>query len=184
MKLFLIRHGETEHNKTGTILGWHDSKLTSLGIEQAESVAHKLLSKNIDIIISSDLGRAAQTATIISQTTDAEVLYDWLLRERYNGKLQGQPKHDVDWAVINADKEEARENQVESITSTIERGKAFVKNLQLLPHSASNVAVVSHSGFINAIVFAIDPNATYREIGNTEVVEVEISVESSSITLP
>jgi len=39
MKLYLVRHGETEENATRVIQGWNPGKLTPLGIEQAERLA-------------------------------------------------------------------------------------------------------------------------------------------------
>jgi probable phosphoglycerate mutase len=62
----VIRHGETEWNKNNIVQGQLNSDLTKNGIDQAEAIANEMLERSIDRIVSSDLGRAIQTATIIA----------------------------------------------------------------------------------------------------------------------
>jgi len=71
VKLFLIRHGQTELNLEGRYQGSMDTELTSVGIRQAK-LAKKYLSMVIfSSIYSSPLKRALNTASIIA---DNEVL--------------------------------------------------------------------------------------------------------------
>ncbi len=51
-----------------------------------------LLGKGIEVVYSSDLGRAAQTASIIRTRLDLSVKIDHLLRERHLGSMQGMTK--------------------------------------------------------------------------------------------
>ena len=60
--LVLVRHGETEWNLSGKMQGHQNSDLTPKGIEQAHQTGLALKGLNIEIIYSSDLGRAIQTA--------------------------------------------------------------------------------------------------------------------------
>ena len=62
MKIFLIRHGETESNKNRIIQGKIDEGLSKKGIKQAECLADRLKDEKIDLIISSEYKRAAETA--------------------------------------------------------------------------------------------------------------------------
>ncbi|MFA6136428.1 MAG: histidine phosphatase family protein [Candidatus Paceibacterota bacterium] len=58
MKLFLIRHGETEESKKGILLGHLSGRLTVRGKREMLNVAKKIEKLNPDIIFSSDLKRA------------------------------------------------------------------------------------------------------------------------------
>ncbi|MCQ9207675.1 MAG: histidine phosphatase family protein [Omnitrophica bacterium] len=63
-KLILIRHGETEYTRQRRYCGHGDIPLNIKGIEQAKRLRAKLKNIKIDIIYSSDLKRALQTAKI------------------------------------------------------------------------------------------------------------------------
>ncbi|MCI2286112.1 histidine phosphatase family protein [Colwellia sp. MSW7] len=64
VNLYLARHGQTQWNKIQRYQGRLDSDLTSLGKQQSEKIALQLTHKNIDLIVSSPLGRAAAGAQI------------------------------------------------------------------------------------------------------------------------
>jgi broad specificity phosphatase PhoE len=66
MKLFLIRHGESEGNAAGFVQGHLDFGLTSLGRAQAHATAERLRDLKVDRLVSSPLSRAFQTASIIA----------------------------------------------------------------------------------------------------------------------
>lgn len=94
MKLLITRHGQTEDNVNSITMGQRDSKLTALGIQQAQGKALQLegLSQKIDYIYTSDLGRCTQTARIISNTLGLpETTPDKNLREISFGKYEGLP---------------------------------------------------------------------------------------------
>ncbi|MCI2284085.1 histidine phosphatase family protein [Colwellia sp. MSW7] len=63
-RLYLARHGETLWNRTRRLQGQLDSELTDLGNLQSAQIADELVTKNIQLIISSPLGRAVKSATI------------------------------------------------------------------------------------------------------------------------
>ena len=67
LTFYLVRHGNTEHNKNGIVIGQSDSALTSEGLENANLIADKLCSVDFKAIYSSDLGRASTTALIIAK---------------------------------------------------------------------------------------------------------------------
>lgn len=90
--VYAIRHGETEWNIEGKQQGHLDSPLTENGIKQAHAIADALAGFGIEQIYSSDLGRAAQTAEIISCKLNIAAGFDQRLRERNLGSLQGMTK--------------------------------------------------------------------------------------------
>jgi len=89
MRMFLVRHGETDHNKNRVIMGHLPSPLNETGKNQAEILADELKEKGIQAIYSSDLVRAAETAEIISSELNLPVTYTDKLREHTLGDLDG-----------------------------------------------------------------------------------------------
>ena len=89
--LTVIRHGETNFNKEQRISGQSDETLNEQGKKQALEFAHYLKEQKsaYDLIISSPLTRAKETAEIIAQELNLQVEYDDLLKERNFGELDG-----------------------------------------------------------------------------------------------
>jgi broad specificity phosphatase PhoE len=155
-------------------MGWIDSKLTENGKQQAFTLSKKLKNKKIDIIFASDLGRAKQTAEIISTNLGIPVIFDWLLRERHNGILQGKPNQNLNWPEYNIENIENANRNIEPISNIAKRANAFIDNLILLPISVNNILIVSHNGLINNLLSALNSNHKYRPINHTEIIEHKI----------
>lgn len=66
MRIYLVRHGETEWNKEERLQGWKDSPLTAKGRRKAEELREELKDISFDRVYSSDQGRAVETAKIIA----------------------------------------------------------------------------------------------------------------------
>ena len=58
MRLYVVRHGESEANKKGLWAGWHDVSLTEKGMKEAEGVKNILSRYHMDKVYSSSLKRA------------------------------------------------------------------------------------------------------------------------------
>ncbi len=94
--IFLVRHGQDTDNVSGVLNGRRDNELTELGRTQAKKVAQKLKSHNIDIIYTSPLKRAYETAHIISKELGIdEIISDKHLIERDFGVLTGKPISEI-----------------------------------------------------------------------------------------
>ncbi|NLG36990.1 MAG: histidine phosphatase family protein [Clostridiales bacterium] len=87
MKLYLLRHGESEGNRQGLLCGWTDVPLTQTGRAQAEATRKKWGSVAFDEIFSSPLKRAGETARIVAG--GRMVLAVDALRERNMGEFEG-----------------------------------------------------------------------------------------------
>ncbi|MEI7709433.1 MAG: histidine phosphatase family protein [bacterium] len=105
MKIYFVRHGQTEHNKAGKVTGHIESVLTPEGIAQAQKTATEL-PPDFSIIYSSDLIRCKQTAEILNQKLQLPVIFDPRLRERNFGSLEGKS-----WSEIGEDIREVDKNQ-------------------------------------------------------------------------
>jgi len=92
-KYFLIRHGEAESNVQEYFSSYPEkvkNEMTEKGKKQVEKNIKKL--PDIDLIISSDILRAKQTAEMIAKEKDVEIIYDKRLREIDFGDLNGEKK--------------------------------------------------------------------------------------------
>ena len=96
MKLFCVRHGETDFNALGRIQGQLDSQLSELGWRQCRSVAAFFAGQPIDAIISSPLSRALNSAQVIAERLGLEVLVEPRLVEINAGVFQGRAWPDID----------------------------------------------------------------------------------------
>ncbi|MDD4351847.1 MAG: histidine phosphatase family protein [Candidatus Gracilibacteria bacterium] len=98
MKLFLVRHGETDWNVNQLFQGQTDVPLNENGLSQAEDLAFKLKDEGFDAIFSSDLQRALATATIINGYHDLKIQETKLLREKNFGEMEGKLREEVEKA--------------------------------------------------------------------------------------
>lgn len=84
-ELIIVRHGETEWNAGGLVMGWLDSPLSERGEHQCRQLAQRMSRAGLSRIIASDLGRAVKTAAAIGEACGLGVDYDSGLRERNMG---------------------------------------------------------------------------------------------------
>lgn len=92
---FLLRHGQTTYQlkKEKIIYPWPENEpilLTEEGKKQIGIVAEKLKKEKINLIFSSDITRARQTARIIAQEFKVKVIFDKRLREINVGIFRGK----------------------------------------------------------------------------------------------
>ena len=91
----VVRHGETEDNKTRTIAGHNAGKLSALGVTQAQALAARFRGDGVafDAVYSSDLARTRQTTELVLPVLPptTPVYYDARLREKGAGSIEGKP---------------------------------------------------------------------------------------------
>ena len=90
MRLFIARHGATQHNLDGRLTGQIDAPLSALGERQAEALARRLATWRFDAIIASDLVRARTTAEAVATHHRMPILFDADLREIDMGAWSGR----------------------------------------------------------------------------------------------
>lgn len=86
----LLRHAKTEWNLKKRIQGQTDSPLTGEGENQAREWGRILKRLEWDLIITSDTGRARETASLINLSLDVQVIHDSRLREQDWGLWTGK----------------------------------------------------------------------------------------------
>ena len=166
MKVFLVRHVECKANTADVILGAGESPLTKKGRAQAKALARFFANKKIDVIYSSPLSRAVDTAKAIAGTVAEpvagqrkEIIVDARLIERSLGLLQGLCMADA----LSAYPHAFKKNNLGANTKLIfhppggetwpdarKRMKAFFA--ELLQTNSKNVVVVSHSDAIRSVL--------------------------------
>jgi broad specificity phosphatase PhoE len=95
-QLVLWRHGETDYNVAGRMQGHLDSALTEVGWNQARFAVPALARFSPDLVVSSDLRRALDTANVFVDATGVTLRVDKRLRETHLGTWQGLTGADVD----------------------------------------------------------------------------------------
>lgn len=144
--IYFIRHGQSQANAEGVIAGWQDSPLTGLGLQQAQEAAQVIRGSNIqfDLIITSPLSRAADTATVIARKInyplDKIVVIDDL-KEKFGGSFEGRAIAEL----YAASAEEAQGEGAESFDDFAGRVERTNREIERLATGAT--LIVGHSGF-------------------------------------
>lgn len=153
--LYLVRHGETDHNADGRAMGQMDVPLNARGLEQARQTAEFLRRYPIERILSSDLGRAMATAQPLADALGVTVEPDARLRELSFGILEGRtvaeceaadPESVALWRSGHFD---AALPGGESRRSLMQRTRAVLDEITVGPHT--QIALFSHGGTLNAL---------------------------------
>ena len=92
MKLYITRHGETLRNAENRVLGRDDIVLNEKGVAQAKELAEKLEAIPIDIIFTSPLSRAKDTAKVIAEKKGLTPIEDERLLEVKFGEFEAVPR--------------------------------------------------------------------------------------------
>jgi phosphoserine phosphatase len=95
-RLILIRHGETEWNVIGRYQGQADPPLNEQGIAQSYQLADQLKESNLDLLFTSPLLRAAQTAQILVEKLRIPLLIEPRFMEIHQGDWQTRLRAEID----------------------------------------------------------------------------------------
>ncbi len=149
MKLYLIRHGESETNHKKMWTGWMDVNLTENGINQAKNVSKYIKDIKFDKVYSSDLKRACQTCENAIPGCEYEKLE--ILREINVGDLQGRTFEYCNSTYGKALEEHKITGNYSSYGG--ENVEEFAKRLHAfadiaIKSNAENIAAFSHGGFL------------------------------------
>ena len=146
MRLFLVRHGQSEANFTMTHAGQLDVKLTAQGISEAENIAPILADIKFDKVFSSDLSRAVDTQKHALPNTVA--VQTPLLREYDVGHIAGRKFEDTNREYGRAFKacRDYRQFGGENTDDVCRRLREFLTQLEQEP--CDNVAAFAHNGIM------------------------------------
>ena len=97
MKLYAARHGETQWNAQNKVCGRIDLPLTEKGRTQGEALTEKAVLLDIDLILSSPMLRARQTAALVAEKCGVPVIIDDRLIEQAYGIYEGVDRKNPDF---------------------------------------------------------------------------------------
>ncbi|MDF2521530.1 MAG: Phosphoglycerate mutase [Clostridia bacterium] len=95
LRLYIVRHGQTEFNVEGRLQGRMDSPLTEKGLRDAEALGKYLSDISFDMVLASPSKRAQRTAEIICSGKDISIQVEPDMREINLGSWEGRTKEEV-----------------------------------------------------------------------------------------
>ena len=155
--MLLARHGATQDNADGLILGRHDPPLSEGGRDQAQVLGRLALEAGVQAIWTSPLLRARQTATLVGATLGIEPRVQEQLIESYRGNWEGRPVREIAaqspelHAGFEAAAPDFRFPGGESLAEQVARTR---EALNLITAQPGPAMVVAHAGTIRAALIA------------------------------
>lgn len=194
-KLYVVRHGQSEHNRDEIVSGHVDPHLTELGKQQALLTKAKLAAITFDDVYSSDLQRAADTAALIYGSAVPSEHRLPGLRERNFGELDGSPGRVLVARIAETtaqyealtDNEQWHFKHSHGMESDYEVSERFVETLAAIAQAnpGKTILVAAHGGTLRTMLIKLG-YATRRglpsgSIDNASYVELDYSDGSFSV---
>ena len=165
MKIYFVRHGQTNYNLLNLC---NDNPtdnvyLTELGKQQAEVVGEKIKDIKLDLVITSELPRTKETASIITRNHKVEFKIDPRINDRKTG-FNGKPVEDF-FKAIKLDVFDLKLNDGESFQEEKNRIFSFLDELK--NYNIKNILIVTHFETLQII------NGYFNNLSNQEMWDTE-----------
>lgn len=153
MRLYVIRHGESEANREGSYAGQTHSALTEKGFEDAKGIRPYLEKIRFDKVYTSDLKRAVQTA--MAALPGCEYEKTPLIREYDVGNLVGRKFTECNETLGEEFCKNRREGNYvpyggENVNMVMNRARQFLDTVAKTDYEC--VAAFSHAGMMRALL--------------------------------
>lgn len=178
MKLYLVRHGETDWNVAGILMGQTDISLNATGIKQAEALRDKIIQRGLefDAVYASPLQRTAKTAEIIAP--GSPIIFRDALKERGIGQFAGHPARELFGNKVDFLDVELNSGAygVEPIRDFHARTTDFLQKLQASHSSDAQILVITSNGLMKRLVSIITKTSPQDapNFRNAEIYEFEL----------
>ncbi len=154
-KIILIRHGITGLLEQNRYQGWSDPPLSEAGRKEIETLRERFNSENPDIVFSSPLKRAHESARLLTEN----VIADERIKEMSFGKWEGRTYNEIvaedpeafEW--WKRDLTSFRPGEGENISELRERVRSFYLDLKQKPEET--IAIATHGGVIRAFILEL-----------------------------
>lgn len=183
IKLYLIRHGETDWNASKKFQGWSDIELNKNGLEQAKLLGERFKNIKVDEIYSSPLKRAVKTAEPLAKANGITVQTNECFKEINFGKWEGLTRDEIsetygaefdDFIIAPEIHTFPGEISFDNVTKRIAKGLDEV----LKGKNDKSIAIVSHGGIIRLMIkYLLDIHEPFYNktwVDNTSVTFIEI----------
>ena len=183
MKLYVMRHGQTDWNVRQVYQGDTDVPLNETGLKQAEAAKAQVFPGMVDLIFCSTLMRARQTAAAVNEVLGVPVVYRKEMIERAFGEWEGlsyveKRSHPY---IASGDYDNYRCTErvagIELCSEVCERAWGFIKELKEF-YPDKSLLLVSHGSWIRAMSAffrGLDENGSVGHVraDNCEILEFE-----------
>lgn len=185
-RLCVVRHGETAWNAEHRVQGQLDVPLNDVGRAQAQAAAQALAREKFDVIYSSDLSRARQTAAPAAELLAMPVVVDRELRERHYGIFERLTYAEVklrypeDYARFEARDPDYAFRTGESLKDFSVRSIAVISKMAN-QHQGRSILVFTHGGVLDKLYRHVTglPLSAPRDFGipNAGLNRIEVTPE-------
>ena len=152
MKLYVIRHGQTDCNLNGRYNCRYDEDINENGIEQAKEAGEKVRKLDLDLIICSPMKRTRHTCELVN-VNNVPVVYDDRLMERIGGVLTNTP---VEEEYYNKEYynyySKVIPDGLETLPELFKRTHGFLDEIKV-KYANKNILLVTHGAVSKSIEF-------------------------------
>jgi broad specificity phosphatase PhoE len=145
--VYLIRHGRTDLNARGLLRGRIDPPLDEVGRAEADRLAALFAATMLDVVLTSPLQRAVQTATPLAASTNAPLEPVAAFVDRDYGPWNGRPRAEVERRYGSLDHASGVEAQL-----AVERRVLAGLQAAADQHAGRAVAIVAHEAVNRALL--------------------------------
>ena len=183
-EIYIARHGQNQDNANDILNGHRDLPLTDLGREQAKELGEAIKASGLsfDVVYSSPLVRAYETATIVTKIANlpTPVSYKGII-ERDFGVMAGQPASKIEELcapdIIKTDTITyfLHPEGAETFDTLVNRGKEVLDNMRSR-HEGKKILLICH-GDIGKMIYAAVTGKDWRDVlvnfhfGNGDLIE-------------
>ncbi|MBE5927027.1 MAG: histidine phosphatase family protein [Lachnospiraceae bacterium] len=180
MKMYFLRHGETNGNKNKILQGRIDNPLNDDGRLQAMKAREEIEGISFEAVYTSPLQRAKETAMIASGLKEDEIILDKRIVEISFGDMEGNVVSRDNQTMVdffyNPEKY-VPVNNAESYEEMLDRTKDFLRDIEEkykdLPDT--NILVVSHGALIHGVIMLVK-GLEIKDIWKSNVANCSITV--------
>lgn len=191
-RLLLVRHGETEWCSQKRHKGQTDIPLNEVGRQQAQAAAKRLQSEDVAVVYASDLSRTMETARIIAEPHNLDIVAESRLREMQFGEWEGLTYEEI-YAQNQITPDEWHHTMLESGPPGGESLRQFAARIQSFldeietKHTDETVLLVTHGGTLMVMICLLleHPIKKYWQfrLERTSVSEISTYPEGAIVTL-
>jgi len=156
-RITIIRHGQTAYNAENRYAGTIDVPLNEKGIKDAKNAATRLMDYKFDIVLTSNLKRAIQTAEHLITGHNIQIIQNELCNERNYGRMQGlnfieveEIKPRIQYLKLNNDFHSLNPPSGETFPALRKRARTFSQFI-FQNYTGSDILVVSSSAFMQQL---------------------------------
>ncbi len=176
MKIYLVRHGESESDTKLKYEGDYDDALTAKGVEDAYRVAGFFVDKHIKRIVTSSRVRAVQTAEVIAQNLQLplEITTDLKEQDIYGAFKDFHISQPEEEYRLLGELNLSKANTVPGVEPYEDFAARVMKQFSKLVSTANdNFVIITHGGPIRCVLRTYFPEAAIPKLGNGVIVTLE-----------